>query len=320
MGYLERRTAERADPRRLAPAAASVIVVAVDYRPAPWPAAAARPDHGRIAAYAWRRDYHEAIKTRLFELDAFIRARTGRREPGRACVDTAPLLERAFAAAAGLGFIGRNTCLITPGIGSWTLLGALLVPEALDAGGEGRGARRWESALRQGCGGCTRCLAACPTHAFAGSYVLDARRCIAYLTIELRGTIPADLRGQMGNWVFGCDMCQQVCPYNRPAVAETRALTPAWLAPAADPAWAAPALADLLALDETGFRARFRGAPALRARRSGLVRNACVAAGNAHLPGLAPALNALTADPEPLIREHAAWALAQIGGHQEVGR
>ena len=160
----------------------------------------------------------------------------------------------------------------------------------------------------QGCGRCTRCLDACPTGAFVAPYLLDARRCISYLTIELRGAIPPDLRPLMGAWVFGCDICQEVCPYNRPAPPAT------WAPPAVDRGPATPPLGELLALDEAGFRARFRGTPVMRAKRRGLVRNACVAAGNSGDVGRAPALSALLSDPEPLIRGHAAWALGRLGG------
>ena len=177
-----------------------------------------------MARYAWAADYHDLLKPRLYALDAFIRERTGRTALGKACVDTAPLLERDFAEQAGLGFIGRNTCLITLGLGSWTFLAALAVPENLDEGpktkDEGHSVMGLSSFVGS-CGRCTRCLDACPTNAFVGPHVLDARRCISYLTIELRGPIPRELRPLMGNWVFGCDVCQKVCPYNRAAPQRT---------------------------------------------------------------------------------------------------
>jgi len=297
------RAAERLDPQLLAPGAQSMIVTLVNYHPGPLPAGAADPLRGRIARYSWSRDYHDAIKGLLFRLDGFIRERSGRDAHGKACVDTAPLLERDAGASAGLGFFGRNTCLITPGLGSWTFLAALLVPEALNPAVAGL--PRTPAAT---CGRCTRCLDRCPTAAFPEPHVLDARRCISYLTIELRGPIPPELRPQMGNWVFGCDVCQEVCPYNRTAPPTT------WDALAPDPARAAPPLSELLVLDEAAFRARFRGTPVARARRSGLVRNACVAAGNSEDPSLIPLLGALLADPEPMVRGHAAWALGRIGG------
>jgi epoxyqueuosine reductase len=307
MAYLVARAAERADPTRLAPDARSAIVLAANYNPGFLPADSNEAGSGRIARYAWPADYHRVIKTALYELDALIRTLSGRTTLGKVCVDTAPLLERDFAAQAGLGFIGRNTCLITPGLGSWTFLAALLVPEDL-------GQRPMTRAPRVafGCGRCTRCLDACPARAFPSPYVLDARRCISYLTIELRGPIPPELRALMGNRVFGCDVCQEVCPYNRAAPVS------AWTALAPDPARGAPSLLDLLSLDEEGFRARFRGTPVLRSKRRGLVRNACVAAGNWGDPLAVPALSHLLNDPEPLVRGHAAWALGRIGGTEAV--
>ena len=336
MDYLPRRAAQRADPARLEPTARSLIMLALNYNPGPPPPEWDDPARGRIARYAWSPDYHDAIKPRLYELDAFIRARSGRETLGKACVDTAPLLERDFAMAAAMGFAGRNTCLITPHLGSWTFLAALLVPEALDydyveplaqvtvpetadredhAAVDGQ-ALAWRLQTGRGtCGSCMRCLVACPTRAFAGPHVLDARRCISYLTIELRGPIPRELRPLMGNWIFGCDVCQEVCPYNRDAPAARRQEP----RPGVDRI--APPLLDVLALDETAFRARYRGTPLLRAKRRGLVRNACVAAGNCPAwqadqggdPVAVPALAHLLADDEPLVRGHAAWALGRLG-------
>ena len=301
---------------------------------------------GRIARYACGPDYHDTIKPELYALDAFIRARTGRKTLGKVFVDTAPVLERDAAEQAGLGFIGRNCCLITPGLGSWTVLAGVMVPEVFDEGQttNDKGAPdtgddaslvdhpsfvlRHSSVLShrasgRGCGHCTRCLDACPTRAFVAPHVLDARRCISYLTIELRGPIPRELRSSMGSWVFGCDVCQEVCPYNRVLVAQTAAS--AGRNPVHEGGLCGGSrdlqspeihLAELLALDEAGFRTRFRGTPVLRARRRGLVRNACVAAGNAGDTALVPALVSLLTDAEPLIRGHAAWALGQIGGEE----
>ena len=349
MAYLAARTAERLDPARLAPDAASMIVTVVSYD-LPAPGDMAAQPGGRIARYARWPDYHETIKARLHALDAFIRERTGRATLGKAFVDSAPVLERDFAEQAGLGFIGRNTCLITPGLGSWTFLAGLSVPEGLDCLRSRRGSWKLEAGnasrgMEGGCGRCTRCLDACPTRAFVGPHVLDARRCISYLTIELRGPIPRDLRPLMGDWVFGCDVCQEVCPYNRGsratsvgmeasagllhnppdrptlkgAVAQPRCQGYEGSSPE-EPGMGSPvlpsvlSLADLLTLDEASFRARFRGTPVLRAKHRGLVRNACVAAGNSGDAALVPALIALLADPEPLARGHAAWALRRIGG------
>ncbi len=311
MAYLVARAAERLDPAAWLGDAASLILLAVNYNAGLPPPTWHDPAFGRFARYAWALDYHDRIKPHLHALDAFIRSRTGRTAFGKACVDTAPLLERDFAAQAGLGFIGRNTCLITPGLGSWTFLAALAVPELL---GERPKTMAPSSIAHHtsripGCGRCTRCLDACPTRAFVAPHVLDARRCISYLTIELRGPIPVALRPALGNWVFGCDICQEVCPYNRAAAPGHGAIVPA------DPTRATAALLELLTLDEASFRRRFRGTAVLRARRRGLVRNACVAAGNWGDPAAIPPLANLLADVEPLVRGHAAWALGRIGGH-----
>ena len=311
MDYLARRAAERADPRALQPEARSVILLAASYSTQPLSAALRNdPSRGLIASYAWGQDYHQVLKPLLFELDAAIRAASGRTTLGRAYVDSGPLLERSWARQAGLGFIGKNTCLIAPRLGSWLFLAALVVPEDVS-----KGMCQVSSVTCQvadgSCGACTRCLEVCPTGAFVGPHVLDARRCISYLTIELKGAIPHEMRPQMGNWVFGCDLCQEVCPYNR------RFARPGRIAALAGrEELMAPRLLDLLALDEAGFKQRFRGTPLLRAKRRGLLRNVCVALGNwgdeMAVPGLLEALH----DAEPLVRGHAAWALGQIAAQK----
>ena len=314
MAYLVRRGQQRADPRQLLPEARSVVVLGANYHRQELPGALqSDPSRGLVASYAWASDYHGPLKDLLFQLDAAIRRASGRSTPGRAFVDTGPILERSWATAAGLGFIGKNTCLISPNLGSWLFLAILLVPEELaydpaisPAGDDGL----WSSSdqpLAGTCGACTRCLDICPTQAFPESFVLDARRCISYLTIELRGPIPRHLRPLMGNWIFGCDLCQAVCPWNR-RYAEP-STNPALLP---DPDTAAPRLLDLLILDDNGFRECFRGSAIKRAKRRGLVRNVCVAIGNWGDPMAVPALTAALEDPEPLIRGHAAWALGQI--------
>jgi epoxyqueuosine reductase len=320
MSYLVVRAAERSDPVMFAPDARSVIIVAANYNSSWLSIGSTERSQGRIARYAWGPDYHDVIKPKLHEIDAFIRARTGRESLGKVFVDTAPVLERDYAEQAGLGFIGRNCCLITPGVGSWTVLAGLLVPEELQTGNLKLEAAGMPRAAYLGCGRCTRCLVACPTQAFVAPHVLDARRCISYLTIELRGPIPRDLRPSMGDWVFGCDVCQEVCPYNKQAGAgqggHSERVGPGSLVAASDQRRIS--LPELLAVDEASFRARFRGTPVLRAKRRGLVRNACVAAGNARDPVLTPILMALLADSQPLVRGHAAWALGQIGGAEAV--
>ncbi len=324
MAYMAAQAAKRLDPGVYAPEAASMLLLLVNYDSGHASDAVVDATQGRIARYARWPDYHEVIKPKLYELDAFIRMRTGRQALGRAFVDSAPVLERDFAEQAGLGFIGRNTCLITPGLGSWTFLAGLMVPEDLTPN---------PSPCRRGeeirCGRCTRCLDACPTQAFVAPYVLDARRCISYLTIELRGPIPRELRLLMGNWVFGCDVCQEVCPYNRrrsPAVETAATSAKSTFVDSGSVGagrlrngscdFQSPgfSLSSLLTLDDATFRARFRGTPVLRAKRRGLVRNACVAAGNSRDPSLIPVLIPLLSDPEPVVRGHAAWALGRIGG------
>lgn len=327
MAYLDRRSAERSDLRALLPEANTVILLTARYTPFDLPPSLAHdPSRGLIAAYAWGLDYHEVLKPLLFQLDAVLRSASGRTTLGYGFVDTAPVLERSWAAAAGLGFIGKNTCLIDPDLGSWLFIAGLLVPEAL-APAPWPGRLPWQPAdvapvghphaegadahrrrRRSTCGACTRCLQVCPTAAFPAAHVLDARRCISYLTIELRGPIPAELRPLMGNWVFGCDLCQAVCPWNR-----RYARPPRLAAFQPDPDRVAPKLLDLLALDEAGFRRRFRRSPVLRAKRRGLLRNVCVALGNWADPAAVPGLREALQDAEALVRGHAAWALGRIG-------
>ena len=305
MAWLAQRSLERADPRTLLPDARTLILLGCSYHQGDLPAALRNdPSRGLIAAYAWGDDYHDLLKPLLFELDAALRQASGRTSRGRAFVDSGPLLERSWAQQAGLGFIGKNTCLIHPALGSWFFLAALLVSDELEPG-------CWPlypAGNSSGCGACSRCLTACPTAAFVAPHQLDARRCISYLTIELRGPIPRELRPQMGNWIFGCDVCQAVCPYNRRFAQPTR--LPGLQAHADR---LAPPLLELLALDETGFRRRFARSAVLRSKRRGLLRNVCVALGNWGDATAIPALEAALHDTEPLVRGHAAWALGQIG-------
>ncbi len=321
MTYLADRRHERLHANHLSPIANSVLVFAVRYPSGAAPSRAHDASMGRFARYAWGDDYHDSVKPQLFALDAAIRDVTGRKALGKACVDTAPILERDFAAAARLGFIGRNTCLIRKGLGSWTFLAELLIPEriieepGLIAAG---GGAIVNDPGRGSCGKCTRCLDACPTGALVAPYTLDARRCISYLTIELRGPIPRRLRPLMGNWVFGCDVCQEVCPYNRTAstsVSRMPALSEPTIRRMED---GMISLLDLLRMGESDFRLRFRGSPVMRANRRGLVRNACVAAGNSRDPGALADLRLLLSDAEVLLRGHAAWALGRIGGRQAI--
>jgi epoxyqueuosine reductase len=317
MGYMARDVTRRGDPRRVLPGARSVIVVGLSYFVANPPDELwDDPSRGRIARYAWGSDYHEVMTPRLGQMADFIRQQTRREVGQRVYVDTGPVLERDFAARAGLGFIGKNTCLINPGMGSYLFLGEILVDLELDfdepAGDSGAtlsvSPDRVGGRPRTGtCGACTRCLKACPTHAFPRPYVLDSNRCISYLTIELKGSIPPDLRPLMGNWIFGCDECQSVCPWPRRFARPTRADFLRF-----DAEQVAPKLLDIFALDEGGFRSRFRHTPLWRAKRRGLLRNVAVALGNWAAPQAIPALERALQDSEPLIREHAAWALTRM--------
>lgn len=302
MAYLARpdAVAKRKDLSQVQAGVRSVVTVGVNYhtRPLP-PGLRDDPSRGVVASYAWGHDYHDLLLPRLRDLGSFIEASVGGSVSYRAYVDTGPVLERDLAARSGLGFIGRNTNLIHPRLGSWLFLGELLLTAELPAPPPGPDAGT--------CGRCTRCLAACPTQAFVQPYVLDARRCISYLTIELRGAIPRDLRSRIGNRIFGCDICQEVCPWNR-----------RYARPTTEPAFQpgpermAPRLLDLVALDGEGFQQRFRRSPILRARWQGLQRNVLVALGNWGDAAAIPALVSALHRPEPLLRGHAAWALGCI--------
>jgi epoxyqueuosine reductase len=308
MGYLARsdRIERRQDLNVILPGVQSLVCVGLDYFTMRLPDEVAQdPGRGRISNYAWGVDYHDVMTPRLEELAAWLRAQTDMATEAatKVYVDTGAILERDHAESAGLGFTGKNTMLIGPRRGSFFFLGELLttLPLAYD---------RMKPSM-PGCGSCRRCLDACPTNAFPQPYVLDARRCISYLTIELKGWIPRELRPLMGNWIYGCDVCQDVCPFNRFA----QPVTEDGFA-AANIDAAAPPLLDLLALDEAGFVARFAHSPIKRIKRRGLLRNVCVAAGNWGSETAVSALIHLLTDPEPLIRGHAAWALHKIGGLQ----
>ncbi len=304
MGYLARpdRLARRRDPNVILPGVRALVVVALDYTTHAVPENVLRdPRRGRISAYAWGADYHDVMLPRLEALAQWLREQSGQDVHSKAYVDTGAILERSHAHQAGLGFVGKNTLLIHAQRGSYFFLGELLTTLEFDTYDTPRAG--------VSCGRCTRCQRACPTQAFSRPYTLDARRCISYLTIELKGTIPPELRPLMGNWVYGCDVCQDVCPFTRKFARPTaeRAFWPV------DDERAAPPLRDLLALDEEGFRARFRHSPIWRVKRARLVRNACVAAGNSGLAEFAPLLDTLArGDASDLVREHAAWALERL--------
>jgi len=256
MAYIGRRLAERLDPQRVLPGAASVVTVALNY----FQGDGGDPSWQAVARYAWGRDYHDVMAPRLERLADFLREACGARSRGY--VDTGPVQERDLAARAGLGWIGKNTMLLHPELGSWFFIGVLLTTARLEPG----------APLPDRCGSCRACLDACPTGAFVAPYVLDARRCISYLTIEHRGAIDPLLADQMGDWQFGCDVCQSVCPWNRKApVTKEAAFVPEEPYPSADA---------LLEMDDEEIRRRFSGTPLSRPKPAGLKRNVAIARAN----------------------------------------
>jgi len=300
------RAGRATDARTALAGAAAVITLAAPYKTEYAPAEPITGLRGRIARYAWGRDYHRVLEKRLKALAAFIESEATEQTGAvraRGMVDYAPLAERAYAARAGIGWFGKHTNLLLPGLGSWVLLAELVTTAPLEP----------DQPLAKSCGGCTRCAVACPTGAISGAYVVDNQRCISFQTIENRGWIPRDLRPLLGDWVFGCDLCQDACPVGAGAASHNVATLPEF-APASLDA-ALPELTALLTLSEDEFRSRFQGRAVMRAKRAGLARNACVALGNLGDRHAAPALStALTADPAPIVRGHAAWALGRLGG------
>jgi epoxyqueuosine reductase len=301
MRWMARDPARRSDPRAVLPRAGTVVSVSIPYYRGDWPAGTGDDaPRGRIARYAWGRDYHKRIRRRLKLLARAILAQCPDAR-WLAYVDTGPMLDRAWAERAGIGWIGKNTNVILQGRGSWSFLGEILTDLELEP----------DPPARNHCGTCARCIDACPTRAIVGPYQLDARRCISYLTIEHRGAIPLELRPAIGTRIFGCDDCQEVCPWNRFAV---KTEDPEFLG---RPGQETPELIPLLSLDEESFRARYQGTAVLRAKRSGFVRNVAVALGNlGDRRSVGPLARALSEDPEPVVRGHAAWALGRIGGEE----
>ena len=304
MAYLVRTAPRRLDLQQVLPGARSAVILAASYhQPEGEPPPGFRPSTGVVARYARSTDYHDVLASPLRELAAFIDAQGGPGTRSLGYVDTGPVLERDLAQRAGLGFIGKHTNLIHHALGNWFLLAEILTTATIEP----------DPPARNHCGTCTRCLAACPTGAIVAPFELDARRCIAYLTIELKGPIPVELRPAIGRRIFGCDDCLAVCPWNRFAQAGHL------LASHTRADLATPDLVELLALDDAGFRARFAGTPLLRAKRRGLLRNVCVALGNVGDDSARPALARAAADPEPLIAEHATWALDQLDRRRPSG-
>jgi epoxyqueuosine reductase len=304
MGYLaeDRSRLRRADPRQIMPECRSIIVLAAPYsnpKGADNEAENTENKHGRgrVAAYAWGQDYHDVIPERLRILAAFIEREVGQQVASRCYTDTAPILERDLAQRAGLGWIGKNTCLISPRLGSYLLLAEILLDLDLKP----------DSPVHADhCGTCTRCIDACPTGCILPNRTIDARQCISYLTIELKDSIPTELRPRMANWVFGCDICQMVCPWNRFAPTDgDKAFAPG-------SASTLPLLLQQLQLSDEAFRNQFRGTSIRRAKHAGFVRNLIVATGNEAGPEALPVLRAAAEHGGPLVQEHAAWAIHRI--------
>jgi epoxyqueuosine reductase len=294
MDYLPRGAEKRRDTRLPVPGALSAIVVALDH--------GGREPAGPVARYARGDDYHDVMTASLRELHAWIDGQVGHAVAGKAYVDTGPLLERDLARRAGLGWFGKNTNLVNPEIGSFFFIGALLVDLDLEADAPFEADR---------CGTCTRCLDACPTEAFVAPRVLDATRCISYLTIEQKGEIPVELREKVGSLIYGCDICQDVCPWNVRFAQELK--VPAFAAREAVARKDARTIArEVLAMDDEAFRQSFSGSPMKRAKRRGLARNAAVVLGNVGTADDVEVLEHAAGDPEPIVRQHAAWALRRI--------
>ena len=312
MKYMESRNdageLKRAALARVAPWARSVIVCAINYNTAqPYSTQTEDPTRCWISRYAWsREDYHDAVLRRLRQVEsALLGVLTSHEPPStvhcRCYVDTGPLVERVYAKYAGIGWIAKNTCIINQKLGSWLFLGVILTSLELEA----------DLPAPDRCGTCTRCLDACPTHAFVGPGQLDARLCISYLTIEKRGEIPEDLRPGMGRHVFGCDICQDVCPWNRKAPVTTAAeFQPR-------EGLVNPALDWLAEMQPEEFRTVFRGSPIRRAKLSGLRRNAAIAMGNSENAKFVPTLQTLSEDPDPVVASHAKRALQELQAHVE---
>ncbi len=298
MDWIARGAEKRCDPELVLPGARSVVALAMSYFQGRGKGRSQKDEGrsgavGRIARYALGDDYHDVILPKLRELEEFLGSLGGRQ---KIYVDTGPVLERDFAAEAGIGWHGKSTMLLNRGLGTWFFLGEILTTLELPP----------DPPQVARCGSCTRCIEACPTGAITAPHELDARRCISYLTIELKGRIPLEFRPLIGDRIFGCDDCLDACPWNRFAQVSRES------AFAARPAVAQMALRDFLALDDERFRTLFRRSPIKRIKRRGLLRNVCVALGNVGTEEDLPALGLAARDDEPLIAEHACWAIAQI--------
>ncbi|HZR06293.1 MAG TPA: tRNA epoxyqueuosine(34) reductase QueG [Candidatus Udaeobacter sp.] len=301
MSYMERGKEKRCDPQKVLPGTRSIVVLAVNYfQGVAAQRSAATAKTGKIARYAWGDDYHDLIQSKLDKIDKFLRAFGGQQ---KCYVDTGPVLERDHAAKAGVGWHGKSTMLIDERLGTWFFLAEVLTTLELPP----------DEPVPDRCGTCERCIKACPTGAITAPHRLDARRCISYLTIELKGSIPFELRPLIGNRIFGCDDCLDACPWNRFAqVSRETAFS-------ARHSTTAMSLRDYLSLDDNEFRTLFRNSPIKRIKRRGFLRNVCVALGNVGDSFDLPALKRAAAEPERLIAEHAKWAIHQIQSRHGIG-
>ena len=301
--YNETRVRRGASPKELLPGAKSIIALGMSYLQSrkPEPADSIGPQ-GKVAVYAWGEDYHRVLKRRMKTLIEDVSAKLSVDIRARWYVDDGPMLDRGVARRAGTGWFGKNTNILTSQFGSWVFLSQILTDLEMVA----------DPPVKKTCGACTRCLTACPTNAFVGPYELDNSRCISYLTIEHRGAIPQDLRPLMQDWVFGCDICQDVCPVNLKASPTSEQAFQATNSASLD-------LLRLLEMTEDQFRESFRHSPIKRAKRVGIQRNACIALGNIGDKATVPALSKALAECDPLVRGHAAWALGHIGGPDAEG-
>ena len=298
--YTESRVRRGADPQTLLPGARSIICLGLSYLDDETQTASG----GKVARYASVKDYHRAMKRRMKALVRGLEERLESSIKAKWYVDDGPMLDRAAAARSGLGWFGKSTNIITPSHGSWVLLGQVITDLDLEP----------DPALQKACGACVRCIDDCPTGAIVAPFIVDNARCISYQTIENRGVIPLDMRPLIGDWVFGCDICQDVCPVNRKA---EKPLQPIQKAEAVGPSGKLD-LAELLALSEGEFRARFQGTSIMRAKRVDMQKNACVALGNNRDTAGVPALVSALKNAEPLVRGHAAWALGQMATTQAI--
>ena len=300
MTWLERNAPKRTDPQLVLPQARSVICLATSYHTPTRQAASGKRQSGEVARYARYSDYHEVLANKLKALSAFVdQLVTNTRSLWY--VDTGPILERDFAQRAGIGFVGKHTNVISRKLGNWIFLAEILTTLELEP----------DAPEKNRCGSCSRCITACPTRAITAPFQLDARLCISYLTIELKGSIPVELRPLIGNRIYGCDDCLAACPWNKFARVGNL------MKPHARTDLTTPDLIELLQLDDVGFKAKFAGTPMLRTKRRGILRNICVALGNVGDKPALPALRKAAEDCEPLIAESARWAVDQITSRQQ---